>query len=115
MSAYDITEFLRTAYRPFAYCVPSKSPLNTAYQKGGGVTLSYLTLSRLSFLLLLKFATFLYTMYMLWSEYELQFCVLSTDPLRNAFFLKKTQLNTAYQKWGNPPKCVDFTLMNARR
>jgi len=39
MSAYDITEFLRTAYRPFAYCVPSKSPLNTAYQRGGGVTL----------------------------------------------------------------------------
>jgi len=39
MSAYDITEFLRTAYRPLAYCVPSKSPLNTAYQKGG-VTLS---------------------------------------------------------------------------
>ena len=35
MSAYDITEFLRTAYRPFAYCVPSKHPLNTAYQKGG--------------------------------------------------------------------------------
>jgi len=35
MSAYDITEFLRTAYRPFAYCVPSKSPINTAYQKGG--------------------------------------------------------------------------------
>jgi len=34
-----ITEFLRTAYRPFAYCVPSQSPLNTAYQKGGGVTL----------------------------------------------------------------------------
>ena len=37
---YDITEFLRTAYRPFAYCVPSKFPLNTAYQKGG-VTLRY--------------------------------------------------------------------------
>jgi len=35
MSAYDITEFLRTAYQPFAYCVPSKTPLNTAYQKGG--------------------------------------------------------------------------------
>jgi len=35
MSAYDITEFLRTAYRPFSYCVPSKHPLNTAYQKGG--------------------------------------------------------------------------------
>ena len=40
MSAYDITEFLRTAYRPFAYCVPCKSLLNTAYQKGGGVTLN---------------------------------------------------------------------------
>jgi len=28
---------LRTAYRPFAYCVPSNppSPLNTTYQKGG--------------------------------------------------------------------------------
>ena len=39
MSAYDITEFLRTAYRPFAYCVPSKSPLNTAYQKGGVILL----------------------------------------------------------------------------
>ena len=26
MSAYDITEFLRTAYRPFAYCVPSTPP-----------------------------------------------------------------------------------------
>jgi len=35
MSAYDITGFLRTAYQPFAYCVPSKHPLNTAYQKGG--------------------------------------------------------------------------------
>ena len=42
MSAYDITEFLRTAYRPFAYCVPSKSPLNTAYQKGGVTLISYL-------------------------------------------------------------------------
>jgi len=40
MSAYDITGFLRTAYRPFAYCVPSKLPMNTAYQKGG-VTLLY--------------------------------------------------------------------------
>ena len=40
MSAYDITEFLRTAYRPSAYCVLSKSPLNTAHQKGGGVTLT---------------------------------------------------------------------------
>jgi len=40
MSAYDITGFLRTAYRPFAYCVPSKRLLNTAYQKGG-VTLKY--------------------------------------------------------------------------
>jgi len=36
MSAYDITGFLRTAYRPFAYCVPSKHPLRT---KIGGVTL----------------------------------------------------------------------------
>ena len=35
MSAYDITEFLRTAYQPFAYSVPSKTPLNTAYLKGG--------------------------------------------------------------------------------
>jgi len=35
MSAYDITDFLRTAYQPFAYCVPSKTPRNTAYQKGG--------------------------------------------------------------------------------
>jgi len=41
MSAYDITGFLRTAYRPFVYCVPSKHPLNTAYQKGG-VSPSYL-------------------------------------------------------------------------
>ena len=39
MFAYDITVFLRTAYRPFAYCVPSKHPLNTAYKKGG-VTLN---------------------------------------------------------------------------
>ena len=39
MSVYDITGFLRTAYRPFAYCEPSKHPLNTAYQKGG-VTLN---------------------------------------------------------------------------
>ena len=40
MSAYDITEFLRTAYQPFAYCVPSKK---TEYcvSKGGGVTLNY--------------------------------------------------------------------------
>jgi len=36
MSAHDITRFLPTAYRPFAYCVPSKPHLNTAYQKGGG-------------------------------------------------------------------------------
>ena len=35
MSAYDLTYFLRTAYRPFVYCVPPKHPLNTAYQKGG--------------------------------------------------------------------------------
>ena len=26
MSAYDILGFLRTAYRPFAHCVPSKRP-----------------------------------------------------------------------------------------
>jgi len=39
MSAYDLTEFMRTAYEPLGYCVPSKPPLNTAYQKGGGVTL----------------------------------------------------------------------------
>ena len=25
---------MRTAYRPFAYCIPSKHPLNTAFQKG---------------------------------------------------------------------------------
>ena len=36
MSAYDITGFLRTAYLPFAYFVPSKTPMNTAYQGGGG-------------------------------------------------------------------------------
>jgi len=31
-----ITEFLRTAYQPFAYCVQcNPPPLNTAYQKGG--------------------------------------------------------------------------------
>ena len=41
MSAYDITEFLRTAYRPFAYCVPSKYPLNTAYQKGVNVYINH--------------------------------------------------------------------------
>jgi len=35
MSAYDITGFLRIAYRPLAYCVPSKHLLNTAYLKGG--------------------------------------------------------------------------------
>ena len=35
MSVYDITEFLFTAYRHFAYCVPSNTSLNTAYQKGG--------------------------------------------------------------------------------
>jgi len=38
MSAYDITEFLRTAYQPFAYCVPSKKP-EYCVPKGGGVTL----------------------------------------------------------------------------
>jgi len=26
MSAYDIIGFLRTAYRPFAHCIPSKRP-----------------------------------------------------------------------------------------
>jgi len=35
MSAYDITGLLRTADRLFAYCVPSKHPLNTAYENGG--------------------------------------------------------------------------------
>jgi len=45
MSAYDITEFLHTAYRPFAYCVLSKSPLNSTYQKRG-VTLIYGNASR---------------------------------------------------------------------
>ena len=35
VSAYDITEVLRTAYRAFAYCVKSKK-LKTAYQRGGG-------------------------------------------------------------------------------
>ena len=30
---------LISAYQPFAYCVPSKPPLNTAYQKGGCITL----------------------------------------------------------------------------
>jgi len=49
MSAYDITGFLRTAYRPFAYCVPSKHPLNTAYQKGGGVTLTHAALCTVSY------------------------------------------------------------------
>jgi len=35
MSAYDITEFMRTAYGPIAYWVPSTPPLtNTAYQTG---------------------------------------------------------------------------------
>ena len=46
MSAYNITGFLRTAYRPIAFCVPSKTPLNTAYQKGGG-TLIYVSSSHL--------------------------------------------------------------------
>jgi len=40
MSAYDIREFLRTAYQPFAYCVPSKKTL-ILRTKRGGVTLKY--------------------------------------------------------------------------
>ena len=37
MSAHDITGRLRTAYRPFAYCVPSKPHTQkTANQNGGG-------------------------------------------------------------------------------
>ena len=40
MSAYDITGYLGIAYRPFAYCVPSKHPLISAYQKG--MSLSYI-------------------------------------------------------------------------
>jgi len=36
MSSYDITGFLRTAFRPSAYCVPSyPHPLKTAHLKGG--------------------------------------------------------------------------------
>ena len=31
--AYEITGSLRSAYRPFVYCLRSKT-LNTAYQKG---------------------------------------------------------------------------------
>ena len=38
MSAYDITRFLRTAYRPVVYCVPSKTSL-IPVQKCGGFTL----------------------------------------------------------------------------
>jgi len=34
ISAYDITEFLRTAYQPFAYCVASKKP-EYCVPKGG--------------------------------------------------------------------------------
>jgi len=36
MSVDDVTGVLRTAYRPFAYCVLSKK-LKTAYQMGLGV------------------------------------------------------------------------------
>ena len=45
-SAYDITGFLCTSYRAFAYSVPS-NPLNTAYQNArrGGVTLMHVTIS----------------------------------------------------------------------
>jgi len=43
-AAYDLKELLRTAYWPFAYCVRPKTPLNTAYQKGG-VTLNYTNIS----------------------------------------------------------------------
>jgi len=50
MSAYDITGILRTVYRPFAYCVPLKHPLNTAYQKGGVSPLSMLRAHVQSFL-----------------------------------------------------------------
>jgi len=39
-AAYDLTELLRTAYWPFAYCVRPKTPLNTAYQKGGFTLIS---------------------------------------------------------------------------
>jgi len=39
MSAYDITKFMRTAYGPFANCVPSKPPSEYCVQKEGGVTL----------------------------------------------------------------------------
>ena len=35
MSAYDITEYLRTAYQLFAYCVPSKPPWILRTKKGG--------------------------------------------------------------------------------
>jgi len=40
MSVYFITGFLRTAYRPFANCVPSKPPPEYCVPKGGGVTLT---------------------------------------------------------------------------
>ena len=41
MSAYDITEFMRTSYRPFAYCVPL-TPIPPEYcVTKGGVTLKY--------------------------------------------------------------------------
>ena len=38
MIAYDITDFLRSAYLPFAYCVPSKAPEYCV--PNGGVTLT---------------------------------------------------------------------------
>jgi len=41
VSAYDITGILRTANRPFAYCVPSNPPSEYCIPKGGGVTLQY--------------------------------------------------------------------------
>jgi len=43
ISAYDITEFLRTAYRPFAYCVPYNPP-DYCVPKGGGVSPSHILL-----------------------------------------------------------------------
>ena len=39
MSAHDITGFLRSAYRPFAYCVPSKKTEYCVPKKRGDVTL----------------------------------------------------------------------------
>jgi len=40
-SADNITGFLRTAYRSFAYCVPSKPPPQYCVPKGRGVTLIF--------------------------------------------------------------------------